>query len=122
VAVSFGTVSAACHNKAKRATLAGIRLVSESAPGLPFPDARAVETNTDDMPIEPQAQVANLAMSSRAAGVIGGRRGGRAHIFINSAVPSETAHFALGLRPSQSGQSVTGDGRAAEHAAELPSL
>jgi hypothetical protein len=121
VAVSFGTVSAACHNKAKRATLAGIRLVSESAPGLPFPDARAVETNTDDMPIEPQAQVANLAMSSRAAGVIGGRRGGRAHIF-NSAVPSETAHFALGLRPSQSGQSVTGDGRAAEHAAELPSL
>lgn len=93
-------------------------LLPISAPGLPFPDARAVETTTDDMPIESGAQVANLMNVIAAPSVLSNPIA--LHVLVQSHWQSETAYFAFRLSASKAGEGVARNHARAEHGADLP--
>src|SRR5271154_2688043 len=50
--LSHGMVSTACHNQAKRATLAGIRLASDKLAGAPVPQRSCSRNQRENIPIE----------------------------------------------------------------------
>jgi hypothetical protein len=114
--------------------LAGSSPCLRKAPGLPFPDARATETNgkisrsnferkrqlsvcRDNLIWAVEVQIVSKISLFRTAGPCQLRR---LPLVWLSPAWSEAAHLALGLGAPQPGKRVARDHAPAEHGADLP--